>query len=262
MVLTSDLHDESNEISYPDVLQPSGIDKTPVVGTQEDYYPSLYGSPETRCSDPRVSYLPYRYPSPDVAPYFEVIDYPSWETCGPYEEWTNPIPRTSTPNLDQVLWYTRSNGETEALSCAGSPTAAFAAPSVLGGGGSGMMPHLSQGTRYECKRCPYWTPISHELERHAKLTGHRTYKCPESGCDGSFTRRDTFVRHLATHRKSSGYICPKCLDKGQRKPFRRKDALRQHMRNSHPETSPPSHSSKPNILLQLRGSLRRYRSRD
>ena len=72
------------------------------------------------------------------------------------------------------------------------------------------------------------------LNKHTQNTTHKAWRCVETGCEKTYARRDTFLRHRVAHREDAlNHVCLVCLQINKRKVFRRKDHLRVHMRNCH-----------------------------
>ena len=90
--------------------------------------------------------------------------------------------------------------------------------------------------RYSCKECRMVFGASHGLERHAKTTEHRAYVCSCQGCESTYYRRDSYLRHLKSHRDTSLHVCRVCEQVGKERAFKRKDHLLQHIRGQHPRT--------------------------
>lgn len=84
----------------------------------------------------------------------------------------------------------------------------------------------------KCSECEEVFENLQNLERHTKSSSHRSWRCEETGCGKTYSRRDTFVRHQAKHRENS-FTCQFCRRSGKIKPFKRKDHLREHIRHCH-----------------------------
>lgn len=103
---------------------------------------------------------------------------------------------------------------------------------------------ISDGPRaYTCTQCDESFQASHQLEHHGKITSHRTYVCTEQACSKSYSRRDVYVRHMATHSERHIHECTLCAAAGNHKVFKRKDHLTQHIRNCHAK-----HAHRPHAL--------------
>jgi hypothetical protein len=92
--------------------------------------------------------------------------------------------------------------------------------------------------RLACSECARTFENLSALNKHTQSTLHKAWRCFEAGCEKSYARRDTFLRHRVAHRDDAlSHICLVCLQVNKRKTFKRKDHLRDHMRNCHSKGS-------------------------
>ena len=85
-----------------------------------------------------------------------------------------------------------------------------------------------------CSECTRAFDNLSALNKHTQSTLHKAWRCLEPGCEKTYARRDTFLRHRVAHRDDAlSHICLICLQINKRKMFKRKDHLRDHMRNCH-----------------------------
>jgi hypothetical protein len=90
------------------------------------------------------------------------------------------------------------------------------------------------GQRLSCSECARAFDNLSALNKHTQSTSHKAWRCVEAGCEKTYARRDTFLRHRVAHRDDAlNHVCLVCLQINKRKVFRRKDHLRDHMRNCH-----------------------------
>jgi hypothetical protein len=88
--------------------------------------------------------------------------------------------------------------------------------------------------RLSCSECTRAFDNLSALNKHTQSTSHKAWRCVEAGCEKTYARRDTFLRHRVAHRDDAlNHVCLVCLQLNKRKVFRRKDHLRDHMRNCH-----------------------------
>jgi hypothetical protein len=88
--------------------------------------------------------------------------------------------------------------------------------------------------RLSCSECTRVFGNLSALSKHVQSTSHKAWRCAEAGCEKTYARRDTFLRHRVAHRDDAlNHVCLVCLQINKRKVFRRKDHLRDHMRNCH-----------------------------
>ncbi|KAK5115924.1 hypothetical protein LTR62_000380 [Meristemomyces frigidus] len=100
-----------------------------------------------------------------------------------------------------------------------------------GAGSSDDSTYSDDEAKFACSLCRLSFPTYYTLERHARITGHKAYECPE--CYNSYNRRDVYVRHSKTHRECGLFVCKICETASTRKRFKRKDHLQQHIRTMH-----------------------------
>jgi len=90
--------------------------------------------------------------------------------------------------------------------------------------------------RFACPECSQAFENLSALDKHTQSTSHKAWQCREAGCEKTYARRDTFLRHRVTHRADAlSHACLVCSQAHKRKTFKRKDHLRDHMRNCHSE---------------------------
>lgn len=88
--------------------------------------------------------------------------------------------------------------------------------------------------RLFCSECTEAFDNLSALNKHTQSTSHKAWRCIEVGCEKTYARRDTFLRHRVAHREDAlNHVCLVCLQLNKHKVFRRKDHLRDHMRNCH-----------------------------
>ncbi|GAB7325176.1 hypothetical protein MBLNU13_g09256t1 [Cladosporium sp. NU13] len=88
--------------------------------------------------------------------------------------------------------------------------------------------------RLSCSECTRTFENLSALNRHTQSTSHKAWRCIEAGCEKTYARRDTFLRHRVAHRDDAlNHVCLFCLQINKSKVFRRKDHLRDHMRKCH-----------------------------
>lgn len=86
--------------------------------------------------------------------------------------------------------------------------------------------------RLMCLECGLDFENLQGLDRHAKSSLHKAWRCQEDGCGKTYARRDTFLRHRIKH-TDSFHTCNVCSRSNKNKVFKRKDHLKEHMRNCH-----------------------------
>lgn len=91
----------------------------------------------------------------------------------------------------------------------------------------------SRSREYICMECQRGYSNSYKLELHAKAENHKAYQCKFLDCKRSYSRRDSYNRHIAGHRGSGHHSCDTCAQAGQIKTFKRRDNLIQHERSCH-----------------------------
>jgi hypothetical protein len=88
--------------------------------------------------------------------------------------------------------------------------------------------------RLSCSECARPFENLSALNKHTQSTSHKAWRCVEAGCEKTYARRDTFLRHRVAHRDDAlNHVCLVCLQINKSKVFRRKDHLRDHMRKCH-----------------------------
>lgn len=88
--------------------------------------------------------------------------------------------------------------------------------------------------RLSCSECARPFANLSALNKHTQSTSHKAWRCVEAGCEKTYARRDTFLRHRVAHRDDAlNHVCLVCLQINRSKVFRRKDHLRDHMRKCH-----------------------------
>ena len=97
-----------------------------------------------------------------------------------------------------------------------------------------------------CSECTEAFDNVSALNKHTQNTSHKAWRCIEAGCEMTYARRDTFLRHRVAHREDAlNHVCLVCLQINKRKVFRRKDHLRDHMRNCHSKNVESRRSTAP-----------------
>jgi len=86
---------------------------------------------------------------------------------------------------------------------------------------------------YTCRECERRYSNSYKLEQHAKMENHKAYQCNFFDCGRGYSRRDSYVRHIASHKGFGHHVCGICARSGQIKTFKRRDNLIQHERACH-----------------------------
>jgi hypothetical protein len=89
-----------------------------------------------------------------------------------------------------------------------------------------------EGTQRVCSVCFQLFSSLGALDKHARNTSHKAWRCQEIGCGKSYARRDTFLRHALKH-SQTGFACLECSKDGTKKVFKRKDHLNEHIRKRH-----------------------------
>lgn len=89
-----------------------------------------------------------------------------------------------------------------------------------------------ESQRLVCLECGLDFENLQGLDKHAKSSLHKAWRCQEIGCGKTYARRDTFLRHRTKH-TDSAHICHVCYRNNKQKVFKRKDHLKEHMRNCH-----------------------------
>lgn len=85
-----------------------------------------------------------------------------------------------------------------------------------------------------CSECTRAFENLSALNKHTQSTSHKAWRCAEAGCEKTYVRRDTFLRHRVAHRDDAlNHVCLVCLQINKRKVFRRRDHLRDHVRKCH-----------------------------
>lgn len=85
-----------------------------------------------------------------------------------------------------------------------------------------------------CSECARAFENLSALNKHTQSTSHKAWRCAEAGCEKTYVRRDTFLRHRVAHRDDAlNHVCLVCLQINKRKVFRRRDHLRDHVRKCH-----------------------------
>jgi hypothetical protein len=94
---------------------------------------------------------------------------------------------------------------------------------------------LAHTDAWICDQCPYVGKSQHDLELHARNTGHTSFACKHEGCRKKFTRPDTYQRHCRTAHNNSTkrFPCKHCKKYQGSRGFKRQDHLTQHLRNYH-----------------------------
>lgn len=91
-----------------------------------------------------------------------------------------------------------------------------------------------EGASQYCWQCNRKFDSFLSLDKHARQSLHKAWRCPEPDCSKTYARRDVFLRHRSTHR-DGGHRCLVCRKNKLQKQFKRKDHLKEHIRSCHPE---------------------------
>ena len=79
---------------------------------------------------------------------------------------------------------------------------------------------------YECQECGASFQKLSQLLQHRRTMNHWKHRC--TSCKKSFSRKQTFERHMLKHNNQNNQHCPECL-----KVFTRDDAHNEHLHKEH-----------------------------
>ena len=107
--------------------------------------------------------------------------------------------------------------------------------------------------RLSCFECTRTFENLSALNKHTQSMSHKAWRCIEAGCEKTYARRDTFLRHRVAHRADAlNHVCLVCLQINKSKVFRRKDHLRDHMRKCHSKAIESRRSVFPSPAFSVR----------